>query len=485
MEPIGNAALVERRTMLVAAAVVAIAVAIGVGLWTTSDDRLTSTADAALALGASTTADVAPASPSSTVSAPATTSARSTTSTTSTSEPMVSTTSSMVQTPSTTTVSAIDDSQLLPTLVEGDTGIEVAVMQRMLNIVTGVGIAADGVYGAATTEAVSAFQRFVELPDTGEADHTTRMLLKFIDAGRSSVLPTWPLPTIGDGGANGCQVAVIGDSLIVGRERLHRDRLAEVGCASAVDAVGGRSLAFGWQCRVTQPSGSRPLLLLAEPEPGNQTCAPSGLTLLEMWADAGAVGDVVVIALGTNDAGLFTERYWTEHWQQAFAFAGARPVVLITTQARPGNPRVALQAAYSHAARRWCSTVPRCVLGDWALTAAANDPASYVDSVHLTAAGADARATFIRDVVDALVSGRPIPDPAPLPTPTSAPAPLPSTTTSTSTTSTTSTSTTSTTSTVPASTTSTSTTSTSTTSTSTSTTSTIASTTTTTSPVDG
>ena len=39
--------------------------------------------------------------------------------------------------------------------------------------------------------------------------------------------------------------------------------------------------------------------------PGNETCAPSGLTLLKSWADAAALGDVVVVALGTNDSGLF------------------------------------------------------------------------------------------------------------------------------------------------------------------------------------
>ena len=283
-------------------------------------------------------------------------------------------------------------------------------------------------YGPATIEAVEAFQRILGLPETGRADHETRMILKYIDAGRSGVLPSWPLPTIGDGGANGCQVAMIGDSLMAGTQQLHADRLAEIGCASAVDGVGGRSTAFGWQCRVLQANGRRPLLLLAEPEPGNDTCAPSGLELLRMWSEARALGDVVVLALGTNDATLFNDQHWQGHWEQVFEFAGNRPVIVVTTQARPGNSAALAQAAYSEALRQWCATEQRCVLADWALTEAANDAGSYVDAVHLTRAGTDARASFIRDVVQALLTGQPIPNPVALATPTTT---VPPTTTST------------------------------------------------------
>jgi peptidoglycan hydrolase-like protein with peptidoglycan-binding domain len=288
----------------------------------------------------------------------------------------------------------------------------------MLNIVTGADLAADGVYGEATVAAVDAFQRFVGLQATGEADHETRMLLRYIDGGRSLVLPTWPLPTIGDGGANGCQVAVIGDSLMAGTQQLHADRLAEIGCVSAVDGVGGRSTAFGWQCRVLQANGRRPLLLLAEPEPGNDTCAPSGLELLRMWSEARALGDVVVLALGTNDATLFNDQHWGAHWEQVFEFAGNRPVIVVTTQARPGHSAALAQAEYSEALRQWCASAQRCVLADWARTDAANDAGSYVDAVHLTRAGTDARASFIRDVVRALLTGQPIPNPVALATPT-------------------------------------------------------------------
>jgi peptidoglycan hydrolase-like protein with peptidoglycan-binding domain len=314
------------------------------------------------------------------------------------------------------------------------------MLQRMLNIVTGADLATDGVYGEATVEAVDAFQRFVGLEATGEADHETRMLLRYIDGGRSLLLPTWPLPTIGDGGANGCQVAMIGDSLMAGTQQLHADRLADIGCASAVDGVGGRSTAFGWQCRVLQANGRLPLLLLAEPEPGNDTCAPSGLELLRMWSEARALGDIVVLALGTNDATLFNDRHWGGHWEQVLEFAGNRPVIVVTTRARPGSSKAPAQAAYSEALRQWCASAPRCVLADWALTEAANDAGSYIDSVHLTLAGTDARATFISNVVRALLTGQPIPNPVALPTPTTTVVPTTSTSTTTTSTSTTTTS---------------------------------------------
>ena len=435
--PTANPRLVERRTLLVGAAAISAIAIFMIVVWTSSDEPLRTTADAALisAVGddpmdATDTTDTEPSRPASDTMA------------TSTSGPSPT----GAPPPSTTTASPTSTTMpldLLPTLVEGDTGIETLLLQRMLNVVTGADLTADGVYGPATVAAVNAFQRFFGLPTTGEADHETRMLLKLIDGGRSNALTSWPLPTIGDGGANGCQVAVIGDSLMAGAQGVHTDRLTEIGCASAVDGVGGRSLALGWQCRVLQPDGRRPLLLLAAPEPGNATCAPSGLELLKMWSEAAALGDAVVLALGTNDATLFAEQRWIQHWEQALAFVGGRPLLALTTQGRPGSLVAPAQAEYSEALRLWCATKPNCVLADWGLTMAANDAASYVDSVHLTTAATDARAIFISDVVAALLSGEPIPNPVPLPTPTTTMPPA--TTTSTSTTSPTSTTTTSTT----------------------------------------
>src|SRR5690606_14968073 len=142
---------------------------------------------------------------------------------------------------------------------------------------------------------------------------------------------------------------------------------------------------------------------------------------------AGGLGDVVVVALGTNDAGLYRESTWVAHWNGAMRLAGGRPVLFLTSQARPGDRRHAPQAAYSQAPRTWCASTPRCSAGDWAATAVANDPAAYVDGVHLTMDATRARARFVRDAVAAVLAGR---DPAAVAPPTTTTiAAAPSTTT--------------------------------------------------------
>ncbi len=224
--------LLERRIVLAGiAATVLVAI---LGLWITRDDPTTPTADAAVAETTEPAATDARAS-----STPTTTNATPDSTTTSPASATTNTTS-----PTTTTTTTVDP-ELLPTLLEGDIGLEVAQLQRMLNLVTGTSVIADGVYGPETTTAVAAFQRFMNLPATGAADHETRMLLKYLDGGRSTDPTTWPLPTIGDGGADGCQVSVIGDSLMSASQRTYEHQLNQIGCASAVDGVGGRSLAPG------------------------------------------------------------------------------------------------------------------------------------------------------------------------------------------------------------------------------------------------
>jgi peptidoglycan hydrolase-like protein with peptidoglycan-binding domain len=300
------------------------------------------------------------------------------------------------------------------TLTAGSPRAEVAELQRQLNLVTGSTLETDGVYGAGTRAAIVNFQTVIGVAPTGVADAVTRWTLA--EAANRVVRPT-----IGAGGINGCQVAVIGDSLMAGAEQLHADAIARVGCAAAVDGEGGRSLVYGWQCRVDR-DGRRPLLVFEDRIPGNDTCAPSGLTLLASWADASALGDVVVIALGTNDSGLYDKTRWQNNWAEAIRLAGGRPVVFVTAQAGPGSAQYARQNTYTAALRQWCSGQRLCVIAEWGNTAAAADPASYVDTVHLNIAGTRARAAFIADVVAALLTGRPIPNPQPPPTPTIPPA---------------------------------------------------------------
>ena len=338
-------------------------------------------------------------------------------------------TSTTTSSTSSTTTTTIDPALLLPTLRPGDTGPEVVLLQQMLINATGADIAPDGTYGPDTALAVTNFQKLFGLPVTGEADHETRQLLRYVDGGRSSALPSWSIPSLGNGGADGCQVTVVGDSLMAGAEGLHERALGAIGCASAVDGEGGRSLAYGWQCRETQSDGSRPLLMYPEPLPGNATCAPSGLTLLALWGQADALGDIVVVALGTNDAGLYSPARWEQHWNEALRLTGNRPTIFVSTRARAGTSRVPQQDAYSAALRTWCNGQPRCHLADWALTMEANDWSRYSDDVHLRSAGTQARADFVAASVRALFDGVPLPNPRPVPTPVTTILPAVTTTT--------------------------------------------------------
>ena len=262
------------------------------------------------------------------------------------------------------------------------------------------------------------FQTMIGVAATGAADPVTRWRLAEAAAATPAVISH---ATIGTGGANGCQVAVVGDSLMAGAEALTVSALSRVGCAAAVDGEGGRSLAYGWQCRVER-DGRRPLMLYDARIPGNETCAPSGLTLLKSWADAAALGDVVVVALGTNDSGLFEKSRWQNSWAEALRLAGGRPVVFLTTQARAGSDQY-------HARAR---TRARCGNGA-AANGCASSPSGRTPRQPTTRRRTSTRCTstspppgpaaaFIADVVAALLTGRPIPNPHPPPTPAIPPA---------------------------------------------------------------
>jgi hypothetical protein len=242
------------------------------------------------------------------------------------------------------------------------------------------------------------------------------------------------------GSADGCQVSVVGDSLVASSIGLHRDALAAIGCVAAVDGLSGRSLSDGWQCRVGRASVLHP-----QRPPDDPTCRPSGLELLRIWSAFDGLGDVVVVALGTNDAGLRRSAGWIGSWETALALTAPRPVVFVSTAGAPGMTTEARQAAYTEALRAWCADRPRCVLADWSRTDVARDQRSYADGVHLTRSATAARAAFLAAVTRAVVLGEPLPDPAPTTTLPSTPPTTPPATTSTSTTTTVAATTTSTT----------------------------------------
>jgi hypothetical protein len=190
-----------------------------------------------------------------------------------------------------------------------------------------------------------------------------------------------------------CRVLLIGDSLTEAIARVQRDAFTYVGCESIVDGLAGRSLSTGWQC-LASGGRSPEIFMRAFPDPGNAFCRPSGLELLGLWSDFARSASAVVIALGTNDAGIYGEVGWIRRWEQAASLSSG-PLVFVTAAARPGDPWVDKVERYNATLRWWCPSQPRCVLAEWDRTLPAQDPNSYVDHVHLTRAAGEMRAVFV------------------------------------------------------------------------------------------
>ncbi len=202
-----------------------------------------------------------------------------------------------------------------------------------------------------------------------------------------------------------CRVLLIGDSLTEAVASAQRDAFSYIGCESIVDGLAARSLSTGWQCLA---SGGRSLeiSMRMSPEPGNASCRPSGLELLGLWSDFAHSASAVVIALGTNDAGIYSEGGWIRRWEQAASLSSG-PLVFVTAAARPGDRWVDKVERFNTTLRWWCPSQPRCVLAEWDQTTPAQDPNSYTDHVHLTRAAGEMRAVFIAAVTRRFASPAP------------------------------------------------------------------------------
>lgn len=186
-------------------------------------------------------------------------------------------------------------------------------------------------------------------------------------------------------------VSVVGDSLVSGREQTYQDALRRDGVDALVDGRGSRALRWGWQCKRTDGS------LGIFKKPTSEKCRREGLELLRWWARQQTLGEGVVIALGTNDAGLFRPAQTKANLHEARRLIGDRPVWLVTVRKLKPSTKV---AAWNQAAREWCAADVACEMIEWAESVGGQDRASYTgDGVHLTEAGVRARAAFIADAV--------------------------------------------------------------------------------------
>ncbi len=193
-----------------------------------------------------------------------------------------------------------------------------------------------------------------------------------------------------------CRVLLVGDSLVEASVASQEDAFSYLGCESIVDGLAARSLSEGWQC-LGDGGTSMAIVLRSQPEPGNPTCRPSGLELLELWADFTTAASATVIALGTNDAGMFTSDTWERRWQRVVDITQG-PLVFVTVGAQPRGRWVDKATRYNETLRQWCPREPRCVLAEWDLTEPARDPSSYIDHVHLTRSAGEMRAVFIATI---------------------------------------------------------------------------------------
>jgi hypothetical protein len=186
-------------------------------------------------------------------------------------------------------------------------------------------------------------------------------------------------------------VGIIGDSLVSASPQTYAKPFNDAGIPVTVDGVGSRALRYGWQCR--DASGR----LVVVPKPSAKKCRREGLEVVKNLAEQGALPDVLIIALGTNDAGLFTPEQATQNLNELRSLVGDRKVFLVnvkklTSSKRPGR--------YNAAASSWCATDIACSMIDWAATPAASNRRMYsADRVHLTAKGVTARSQFIFDTV--------------------------------------------------------------------------------------
>jgi hypothetical protein len=296
----------------------------------------------------------------------------------------------------------------------GDRGPEVLALQELLRS-DGWRVNRNSVFAAATYIAVVKAQQRYGLARTGkvtplfidtvtdavaERQSTTTTISEDTDASFAVPPATTAMLT------GRCVVGIVGDSLVDGRAGTYETAIWErTVCSAVIDGLTSRSLYEGWQCW-SDTDGVLRLRLVRKPLAGGD-CKPGGLTVISQWSKSLRPFDVVVVALGTNDAGIFGPQTRTGHLERAYELTvdsnEQTRMVVVTTAARPGSARAARLNNQNIELRSWCAERPGCSVADWAADPAAMNPASYTDDVHLTLNATAARAAVIARAVARLV----------------------------------------------------------------------------------
>lgn len=185
-------------------------------------------------------------------------------------------------------------------------------------------------------------------------------------------------------------VTIIGDSLVENRGRTYVGAFAERGVWSVADGYSGRTLRWGWLCRV---NGVRKVY----PKPVGNKCGIEGLELLERMVRNGSLGGELVLALGTNDASVFPGERSVRNLNTVRSLIGTRRVWLVTAVRLKDRVRA---TAWNQTATKWCARDIACSVIPWASMKVAWDPKLYVsDGVHLLERGTRLRAEMIATAV--------------------------------------------------------------------------------------
>lgn len=209
--------------------------------------------------------------------------------------------------------------------------------------------------------------------------------LQLLGAGMTSAAPATTAATSG-------RVAVIGDSLTIGTLRYQADAFASAGWAhSTVDAHGSR--------------GVRTKL---------QSDRYTGLTAVDAIRAKSGDCDVWVIALGTNDAGIYPNAKQADVVQQMVDRIGARHKILWVNVYRPDLGR--RQDTWNATLADVADEQPDAMfVFDWAALATENPHWLANDKVHCTAKGYEHRATAIavatRQIAPPIQAAAPVPHP--------------------------------------------------------------------------
>lgn len=207
--------------------------------------------------------------------------------------------------------------------------------------------------------------------------------------------PNEPPPAPPEPPARPRRVSLVGDSLVAGLPGAYVDALAARGVEVTLDAQSSRALRYGWQCRIDGR-----LRIVASWV--NSSCRREGLEQVAHWAASGQLQEHVIVALGNNDAPMYTESRIRSNLAEVRRLVGERPVWLVSLRAR-GTLDVVMQR-YNDVARSWCAADGACRMIEWANHPSALAATSYLgDGEHLTTSATRVRAEVVGAAFDGAV----------------------------------------------------------------------------------